>query len=168
MNFFFLDFGYMLCQISFVDGLDISPIIFDSNFLEFSFILIVPGAKSSFLLFGPCSGAGNSIFPTVTHLDIERNALISHFGVAFDNHEIFFVFSRAGLRQITTFILGLVEPIEESKGNIFIFFMLKFPGDPIFILDFVVFKNAEVDVHFHVHCWLRLIKIIVKEYHENI
>ena len=152
MNFFFVDFGHVLCKVSSVDSLDISPIVFDSNFLEFSFILIVPGAKSSFLFFSPCSSAGNSIFPTVTHLDIERNSLISNFCVAFNNHEIFFVFSRAGLRQITTFILGFVESIEESKGNIFIFFMLKVPGDPIFILDFVVFKNAEVDVHFHIHC----------------
>lgn len=42
MNCHFFDFGDMFWEISFVDGLDIGPIIFDGEFFELGLVLIMP------------------------------------------------------------------------------------------------------------------------------
>ena len=88
----------MLRKISFVDGLDIGPIIFDCDFSELGLVLVVPGPQPSSLLFGESTGAGNSIFSSVAHLDIERNiAFVLGFGVTFHNREVLLIFATGSL-----------------------------------------------------------------------
>ena len=93
MNFRFAYLRNMFGKVSFVDSLDISPVILDIDFSEFSFVLIMPSPETSSLLFGEGSGAGDCVFATVSHLDIERNvSFVGYFSVSFDYQEVFLIF----------------------------------------------------------------------------
>lgn len=63
-------FGDMFREVSFVDGLHISPVILDGDLFELSLVLVVPRPEAPPLLFGESAGAGNCGFATVSHLDV--------------------------------------------------------------------------------------------------
>ena len=92
LNFHIFDLGHMLGQIPLVDGLDVGPVILDSEFFELGFILIVPCPQSSLLFFGECAGAGHIVLSAISHLDVLGDVvLIGDFGVSLNNGELLFV-----------------------------------------------------------------------------
>jgi hypothetical protein len=82
----------MFRKISLINGLNVRPIILDSEFFELSFILVVPGAESSFLFLGECASAGKVALSPIAHLDVLADVvLVGDLGVALDHCELLLV-----------------------------------------------------------------------------
>lgn len=141
-------FWDMFREISFIDGLHVSPVVLDSDFFEFGLILIVPSSEAPPLFFSEGAGAGYCGFAAVAHLDIHGDiALVGDFSVALYDKEVFLVFARCGCGEVAAFELTFAELIEEGEWDVFVLFVLKLPVYPLAFLYFKVLEDAEVDIH---------------------
>jgi hypothetical protein len=147
MNLHGVDFRDVLGKISLVDGLDVSPVVLDSNFFEFGFVLVVPGTMASSLLFGESAGTRDCGFAAIAHLDVHGDiAFVLSAGVSLDHEIVLLVFALGCLREVAAFELTFVEAVEEGQRDVFVLLMGEFPVDPLIVLNLEVLENTQVDV----------------------
>ena len=89
----FVDFGDVFAEISLVDGLDVGPVVLDSDFFELGLVLVVPGPVVLSLLLGEGSGAGHVQLPPVRHLYVFGDEFaVCNLGVALYDKKLLIVF----------------------------------------------------------------------------
>lgn len=139
----------MLREVSLVDGLDVGPVVLDSDFFEFSLVLVMPGAHSPTLLLREGTGAGEIVLATVAHLDVLGNKIfVSDFGVALDNSEVLLVLAHGHGGQVAAFKLGFIEAVEVGERHVLVLLVIEGPTDPLLVfLHLEVFEQAQIDIH---------------------
>jgi hypothetical protein len=108
----------------------------------------VPGSQSTALLLGEGTGTGDIVLTPISHLDVLGDVvLVGDFGIALDHCKLLLVLAGGDCGEVAALDLLLVKSVEEGEGDVLVLFVVEGPVDPLLILDFEIFEQAQVYFH---------------------